>query len=210
MTPSAAPANAAEPGNRERRPPAIAATGICKSFATEVLRNVDLRIAPGTIHGLVGEKRRRQVHLGQDHGGSRTVGRRVPVARRCTLPASERSRVAQGRRCLVRAGTQPHRRSLHRRQPVASHLVRTSSHPPQGCGRTCLAVTGTRGSRTREPGHASRPAEPCREAACGARQSPRHGRRPARSGRTHLRPHRTAVAAAARSLARAGECRSGP
>ncbi|MDE0692854.1 MAG: sugar ABC transporter ATP-binding protein [Gammaproteobacteria bacterium] len=55
MTPSATPANAAEPGNRERRPPAIAATGICKSYATEVLRNVDLRIAPGTIHGLVGE-----------------------------------------------------------------------------------------------------------------------------------------------------------
>ena len=51
MTPFATPANAPEPG----RPPAIAARGLCKSFATQVLRNVDLRIAPGTIHGLVGE-----------------------------------------------------------------------------------------------------------------------------------------------------------
>ncbi|MYE24280.1 MAG: sugar ABC transporter ATP-binding protein, partial [Gammaproteobacteria bacterium] len=55
MTSSAAPASAAEPGNRERTPPAIAAKGICKSFATQVLRNVDLRVTPGTIHGLVGE-----------------------------------------------------------------------------------------------------------------------------------------------------------
>lgn len=37
------------------RCPAIAARGICKSFATQVLRDVNLAIAPGTIHGLVGE-----------------------------------------------------------------------------------------------------------------------------------------------------------
>ena len=35
--------------------PAIAASGICKSFATQVLRDVELAIAAGTIHGLVGE-----------------------------------------------------------------------------------------------------------------------------------------------------------
>ncbi|MYB37773.1 MAG: sugar ABC transporter ATP-binding protein, partial [Gammaproteobacteria bacterium] len=55
MPQSATTANAAEPGSRERKPPAIAARGICKSFATQVLRNVDLRIAAGSIHGLVGE-----------------------------------------------------------------------------------------------------------------------------------------------------------
>lgn len=55
MPQSATTANAAEPGSREPKPPAIAARGICKSFATQVLRNVDLRVAAGTIHGLVGE-----------------------------------------------------------------------------------------------------------------------------------------------------------
>ena len=36
-------------------PPRIVAKGICKSFATPVLRDVDLDIASGCIHGLVGE-----------------------------------------------------------------------------------------------------------------------------------------------------------
>ena len=55
MPPSATIANAAELGSGQRTPPAIAVAGICKSFATQVLRNVDLTIAAGTIHGLVGE-----------------------------------------------------------------------------------------------------------------------------------------------------------
>ena len=45
----------AEPRRCNGAPPAIAAKGICKSFATEVLRDVDLRVAAGTVHGLVGE-----------------------------------------------------------------------------------------------------------------------------------------------------------
>ena len=55
MHPPAKIANTAEPGSGEGVPPAIAAHGICKSFATEVLRDVNLRIAAGSIHGLVGE-----------------------------------------------------------------------------------------------------------------------------------------------------------
>ena len=35
--------------------PRIVVKGICKSFATPVLRDVDLEIPPGCIHGLVGE-----------------------------------------------------------------------------------------------------------------------------------------------------------
>ena len=53
MPPSSS-SSAAQGGGRQS-PPAIAARGICKSFATQVLRDVDLAIAPGTIRGLVGE-----------------------------------------------------------------------------------------------------------------------------------------------------------
>ena len=213
MTSSAAPASAAEPGNRERTPPAIAAKGICKSFATQVLRNVDLRVTPGTIHGLVGEN-----GAGKSTLAKIVVGLEQPDSGSLSLagapyqPRSASDSLKAWRR-FMRPGTQPHRRSLHRRQPAAPRLVGSAprgarTHPPQARAPTCYAVTGTRWSRTREPGHASRPAESRREAACGACQSPRHGRRPTRAGRTHLRPHRTAVAPAARSPARAGECRS--
>ena len=116
--------------------PAIVARGICKSFSTPVLKDVDLEIPAGSIHGLVGENGAGKSTLAKIIVGLERADSGSLFLDGATLSARQAGRLPEGRRCHVCAGTQPRRRFVDCGEHTAAHIdLRPGAHQAKICAR---------------------------------------------------------------------------
>ena len=145
---------------------AIVVRGICKSFSTPVLKDVDLEIPTGSIHGLVGENGAGKSTLAKiivgleraDSGSLFLDGRPYRPAKPADSLKAGVAMCAQ-ELSLVDDLSIAENILLHTSTSVLARIRRRSAHEQAA---KLLDIVGLDAGA----GHAGRQAEPCRETAC--------------------------------------------